>query len=85
MWAVSRLARSQDEGQRTTSAPLVRLKLDDLLLVSDGQLLPSQSGGLGRRIVPVLFSRLSPHLLPPIAHFLRLLGQHGCRPWQAWS
>ncbi|MEV6153341.1 lantibiotic dehydratase [Nonomuraea sp. NPDC052129] len=61
------------------------LKLDDLLLVSDGRRLLLWSAGLGRRIIPVLFSRLSPHLLPPIAQFLRLLGQHGCRPWGAWS
>ncbi|MFC4016069.1 lantibiotic dehydratase [Nonomuraea purpurea] len=61
------------------------LNLADLLLVSDGRRLLLWSAGLGRRIIPVLFSRLSPRLLPPLARFLRLLGQHGCRPWQAWS
>jgi thiopeptide-type bacteriocin biosynthesis protein len=58
---------------------------DDLLLVSDGQLLQLWSARLDQRIVPVLYSRLSPQLLPPIAQLLRMLGNHGCRPWQTWS
>lgn len=61
------------------------LKLDDLLLVSDGRRLLLWSARLGQRVIPVLFSRLSSRLLPPIAQFLRLLGQHECRPWRAWS
>jgi lantibiotic biosynthesis protein len=61
------------------------LAVEDLLLASDGQRLLLWSASLDRRVVPVLYSRLSPHLLPPIAQVLRLLGQHGCRPWRPWS
>ena len=61
------------------------LDLDDLLLVSDGQLLQLRSASLDQRIIPVLYSRLSPQLLPPIAQLLRMLGNHGSRPWQTWS
>ncbi|SDG99817.1 thiopeptide-type bacteriocin biosynthesis domain-containing protein [Sinosporangium album] len=61
------------------------LKVDDLLLSSDGRRLTLWSVRLDQAIIPVLYSRLSPHLLPPIAQFLRLLGQHGARPWQTWS
>ena len=34
---------------------------------------------------PVLYSRLAPRLLPPLARFLQLLGRAGCRPWHCWS
>lgn len=61
------------------------LAVEDLLLASDGQQLLLWSASLDQRVVPVLYSRLSPHLLPPIAQVLRLLGQHGCRPWRPWS
>jgi lantibiotic biosynthesis protein len=61
------------------------LAVEDLLLASDGQRLLLWSASLDRCVVPVLYSRLSPHLLPPIAQVLRLLGQHGCRPWRPWS
>jgi thiopeptide-type bacteriocin biosynthesis protein len=61
------------------------LAVEDLLLTSDGQRLLLWSASLGQRVIPVLYSRLSPHLLPPLAQMLRLLGQHGCRPWRPWS
>lgn len=61
------------------------IKVEDLLLSSDGRRLTLWSTRLDQAIIPVLYSRLSPHLLPPIAQFLRLLGQHGARPWQIWS
>ncbi len=61
------------------------LQIKDLFLVSDGRRLLLWSAALGRRVTPVLFSHLSPRLLPPVAQFLRLFGQHGCRPWRAWS
>jgi thiopeptide-type bacteriocin biosynthesis protein len=61
------------------------LEPDDLLLVSDGHRLALWSQRLGQEIVPVLYSRLSPQLLPPVAQLLRLIGNSGCRPWRGWS
>ncbi len=61
------------------------LEPDDLLLVSDGHRLAAWSQRLGREVVPVLYSRLSPQLLPPVAQLLRLIGNSGCRPWRGWS
>jgi lantibiotic biosynthesis protein len=61
------------------------LTVDDLLLISDGQRLLLWSASLDQHIIPVLYSRLSPRLLPPAAQVLRLLGQHGCHPWGPWS
>ncbi|WP_425569545.1 lantibiotic dehydratase [Nonomuraea salmonea] len=61
------------------------LQPEDLLLVSDGQRLLLWSSTLDRHVIPVLFSRLSSRLLPPLAQFLRQLGLHTCRPWRTWS
>ncbi len=61
------------------------LAVHELLLVSDGQRLTLWSPGLDQPIIPILFSRISDHLLPPVAAFLRMLGQQGARPWKAWS
>jgi thiopeptide-type bacteriocin biosynthesis protein len=57
----------------------------DLLLLSDGHRLFLWSQRLGQAIVPVLYSRLSPRLLPPVAHLLRLIGNSRRRPWRTWS
>lgn len=61
------------------------LALDDLLLTSNGDRLLVWSASRDRQVVPVLYSRLAPHLLPPLARFLQLLGHTGCRPWRSWS
>jgi thiopeptide-type bacteriocin biosynthesis protein len=61
------------------------LELADLLLVSDGDHLIVWSVRRNQEVIPVLYSRLAPHLLPPMARFLQLLGRSGCRPWQGWS
>ncbi|MGH3900482.1 MAG: lantibiotic dehydratase [Pseudonocardiaceae bacterium] len=61
------------------------LVLDDLLLVSNGDRLMVWSASRDRQVVPVLYSRLAPRLLPPLARFLQLLGHTGCRPWRGWS
>ncbi|TDD07531.1 lantibiotic dehydratase [Nonomuraea diastatica] len=59
--------------------------LDDLLLGSNGQHLVLWSASCDRPIVPVLYSRISPDLLPPLAQFLRLLGHAGEQFWHPWS
>ncbi|MEU4233271.1 lantibiotic dehydratase [Nonomuraea sp. NPDC026600] len=59
--------------------------LDDLLLGSNGRHLVLRSASGGRQIVPVLYSRISPELLPPLAQFLRLVGHGGERLWHPWS
>jgi hypothetical protein len=56
------------------------LLLDDLLLVSDGYRLILWSSSRDRQVIPVLYSRLASHLLPPLARFLQLVGRTGCRP-----
>jgi thiopeptide-type bacteriocin biosynthesis protein len=61
------------------------LELDDLLLVSDGDHLIVWSARHDQQILPVLYSRLAPRLLPPMARFLQQLGHTGCRPWHNWS
>lgn len=61
------------------------LPLDDLLLVSDGHRLILWSSSHDRQVIPVLYSRLTSHLLPPLARFLRLVGRTGCRPLHGWS
>jgi lantibiotic biosynthesis protein len=38
-----------------------------------------------RRVVPVLYSRIAPQLLPPVARFLAAAGHAGERPWHCWS
>ncbi|MGH3869597.1 MAG: lantibiotic dehydratase [Pseudonocardiaceae bacterium] len=59
--------------------------LDDLLLVSDGHRLILWSSSRDRQVIPVLYSRLTSHLLPPLARFLQLVGRTGCRPLDGWS
>jgi thiopeptide-type bacteriocin biosynthesis protein len=61
------------------------LKLEDLLLVADGAHMAVWSKALNRQVLPVFYSRLSTHLLPPIARLLCVLGQGGTAPWYAWS
>jgi thiopeptide-type bacteriocin biosynthesis protein len=61
------------------------LRLDELLLVSDGDRALVWSAALDRQVLPVLYARLAAHLLPPVARLLYLLGQAGSRPWHTWS
>jgi lantibiotic biosynthesis protein len=61
------------------------LLLDDLLLVSDGYRLILWSSSQDRQVIPVLYSRLTSRLLPPLARFLQLVGRTGCRPLYGWS
>ncbi|MBV9141136.1 MAG: lantibiotic dehydratase [Pseudonocardiales bacterium] len=61
------------------------LPLDDLSLVSDGHRLILWSFSQDRQVIPVLYSRLTSHLLPPLARFLQLVGRTGCRPLHGWS
>lgn len=61
------------------------LPLTDLLLLSDGARMTVWSATLEKRVVPVLYTRLAAHLLPPVARLLRLLGQAGSRSWHTWS
>ncbi|MGW6455628.1 lantibiotic dehydratase [Streptomyces sp. NPDC055078] len=57
----------------------------DLAVVSTGKHLALWSHTLRRRIVPVLFSRITRDLLPPAAQLLHLLGHSRERPWHTWS
>ncbi|MGB8199995.1 MAG: lantibiotic dehydratase, partial [Pseudonocardiaceae bacterium] len=61
------------------------LLLEDLLLVSDGHRLILWSFSQDRQVIPILYSRLASHLLPPLARFLQLIGRTGCRPLHGWS
>ncbi len=61
------------------------LKLADLLLLSDGEQVTVWSTSLNRQVLPVLYSRLAPVLLPPIARLLYILGQSGTSPWPIWT
>jgi thiopeptide-type bacteriocin biosynthesis protein len=61
------------------------LDLADLHLVSDGKRLRCWSARHQRLVIPVLYSRLAPHMLPPIARFLQLLGYAGSHPVPNWS
>jgi lantibiotic biosynthesis protein len=61
------------------------LPLADLMLVSDGANLMVWSAALDQRVLPMLYSRLSPALLPPVAALLYVLGHAGTTPWPAWS
>ncbi|MGW6603886.1 lantibiotic dehydratase family protein [Streptomyces sp. NPDC055036] len=38
-----------------------------------------------RPVIPVLYNRLAPRLLPPAAYALHLLGHAGTRPWHPWN
>ncbi|MBW1599429.1 lantibiotic dehydratase [Streptomyces sp. JJ38] len=59
------------------------IALDDLLLASNGSHLVLYHHD--RQVIPVLFSRLAPDLLPTTARVLQLLGHAGERPWHPWS
>ena len=61
------------------------LDLADLIVFSDGCRLLVWSRVLGRRVRPVLYSRVALSLLPPAARFLALAGHAGERPWHCWS
>ncbi|MEV0150006.1 MULTISPECIES: lantibiotic dehydratase [unclassified Nonomuraea] len=77
-WAVA-LPIDLPDGPDTDTIPAA-----DVLIVSDGARLHAWSERLGRRLAPMLFSRLTSRFLPPAAHLLRLIGEHG-RPWQDWE
>jgi thiopeptide-type bacteriocin biosynthesis protein len=61
------------------------IELADLHLMSDGQRLWCWSVRHGRPVIPVLYSRLAPYLLPPLARFLQRVGGAGCRAPHLWS
>jgi thiopeptide-type bacteriocin biosynthesis protein len=61
------------------------LRLADLSVFSDGDRLILWSARHGKPVIPVLYSRLSPAMLPPQARLLQMLGHSGCRPFQGWS
>ena len=61
------------------------LCLTDLLVFSDGSRLVLWSARHGKAVLPVLYSRLSPAMLPPQARLLQMLGRAGCRPLHGWS
>ncbi len=58
---------------------------DDILLTTSGQHLMAWSARHDRQVIPVLYSRLAPDLLPPAARILHLIGHAGTRPWHTWS
>jgi lantibiotic biosynthesis protein len=58
---------------------------DELLLLSTGRQLILWSPRLRRQVIPVLYSRLAPELLPPLARLLSLVGQGDARPWHGWA
>ncbi len=60
------------------------LNLADLHLISDGRRILCWSARHDRRVIPVLYSRLAPALLPPIARFLQLLGHAGTPLLSGW-
>lgn len=59
------------------------IALDGLLLASNGNHLVLYHHD--RQVIPVLFSRLAPDLLPTTARVLQLLGHADERPWHPWS
>jgi thiopeptide-type bacteriocin biosynthesis protein len=61
------------------------LRLADLQVFSDGDRLIVWSARHIKAVIPVLYSRLSPAMLPAPARLLQLLGRSGCRPFQGWS
>ncbi len=61
------------------------IDLTDLVVFSTGRHLIVWSRTHGRRVLPVLYSRIAPHLLPPVARFLAVAGHAGQRPWHCWS
>jgi thiopeptide-type bacteriocin biosynthesis protein len=61
------------------------LLLDELAVVSDGQHLSLWSMRHHRPVRPVHHNRLGHHLMPPLAGFLCVLGQHGTVPLSLWT
>jgi thiopeptide-type bacteriocin biosynthesis protein len=58
---------------------------EDLRLVATGGRLRLWSARHDRPVHPALYSRLADRLIPPLAQFLDLLGNDGCRPLSPWS
>ncbi|WP_210608819.1 lantibiotic dehydratase [Streptomyces rhizosphaericus] len=58
---------------------------DDLAVTADGSHLRLWSIRHDRPVIPVLYNRLAPRLLPPAAYALHLLGHAGTRPWHPWN
>jgi thiopeptide-type bacteriocin biosynthesis protein len=61
------------------------LDLGDIFLISDGRRLRCWSARHQREVVPRLYSRLAPSLLPPVAWFLQLVGYAGTSLGCCWS
>ncbi|KAA9379636.1 lantibiotic dehydratase [Microbispora cellulosiformans] len=61
------------------------LDLGDLVVFSAGGCLIVWSVTRDRPVRPVLYSRITPRLLPPAARFLAAAGHSGERPWHCWS
>ncbi|WP_240958535.1 lantibiotic dehydratase [Streptomyces barkulensis] len=61
------------------------LLLSDLAVTTTGTHLQLWSTRHHRPVLPVLYNRLAPRLLPPIAYTLHLLGHAGTRPWHPWN
>ncbi|AQW46767.1 lantibiotic dehydratase [Streptomyces violaceusniger] len=57
----------------------------DLAVTTTGTHLQLWSTRHHRPVIPVLYSRLAPRLLPPAAYLLHLLGHAGTRPWHPWN
>lgn len=58
---------------------------EELLLVSTGKRLYVWSAQLSCEVVPVVYSRVAPGLLPPLVRLLSLVGQGDARPWHGWT
>lgn len=61
------------------------LLLHDLAMVSDGRHLSLWSTRHQRRVRPVHHNQLGHHLMPKLAAFLCLVGQHGTVPLRPWT
>ncbi|WP_244409074.1 lantibiotic dehydratase [Stackebrandtia nassauensis] len=61
------------------------LALDDLAVVSDGARLRLWSTQNNRPVRPVHHNQVGHHLMPPVAAFLCLLGQHGNTGLSPWT
>jgi thiopeptide-type bacteriocin biosynthesis protein len=57
----------------------------DLAILAVGRDVLLWSHAVNKRVVPVLFSRVTRALLPPVARLLHLLGHAGEQPWHTWS
>ncbi|WP_460701876.1 lantibiotic dehydratase [Myceligenerans halotolerans] len=61
------------------------LRLDDLVLTSDGTRLMLWSRSRKCQVVPVLYSRVGSMYISPVARLLQQLALSGTTPWCAWS